>query len=208
MRRRSSQSLGVSEIRAYLAYNILVSSPCFHCDRKYRPVPEFIRQNEKQHSDWSVEIDYQSTFDAGNLSDRVRVAATWSGFIEIGASLNINHLSSVTFFYLTQVASRAVFVTAGLIFLVSGVLGKLGAFLTMIPDPVLGGVLLVGFGLVTSVGLSNMQFVNMTSSRNLTIIGSAMLIGLMVPEYLSKYPDVINTGAPLILFVDALYLTQ
>ncbi|XP_033731827.1 solute carrier family 23 member 1-like [Pecten maximus] len=94
----------------------------------------------------------------------------------------------------TKVASRGAFVAAGLIFLICGVLGKFGAVLVMLPDPVLGGIVVISFGMVTSVGLSNLQFVDLSSGRNLCIIGSSLLIGLMAPKYLNDNPGVINTG--------------
>lgn len=93
-----------------------------------------------------------------------------------------------------QVASRSAFQAAGLIFIACGLCGKFGAVLTLLPNPVLGGIILISFGMVTSVGLSNLQFVSLRSSRNLLIIGTSMLIGLMVPKYLNARPDVIKTG--------------
>lgn len=94
----------------------------------------------------------------------------------------------------TKVASRRVFQVAGLIFALSGLCGKFGALLTLLPDPVLGGIVLVSFGMVTSVGLSNLQFVSLRSSRNLVIIGSSLLIGLMAPKYIISNPGCIQTG--------------
>ncbi|XP_076437316.1 solute carrier family 23 member 1-like [Babylonia areolata] len=95
----------------------------------------------------------------------------------------------------TKVASRWAYFTAGLIFLVSGLCGKFGALLTLMPDPVLGGIVLVSFGMVTSVGLSTLSFVDLSSGRNLTIIGSSLMIGLMIPEFMKKHPDAIDTGS-------------
>ncbi|XP_060599136.1 solute carrier family 23 member 1-like [Ruditapes philippinarum] len=94
----------------------------------------------------------------------------------------------------TKVASRRAFQVAGLIFLICGLCGKFGALLTMLPDPVLGGIVLVSFGMVTAVGLSNLQFVSLQSSRNLVIIGSSLLIGLMAPKYIISNPGCIKTG--------------
>jgi len=93
-----------------------------------------------------------------------------------------------------QVASRRAFQVAGLIFVVCGLCGKFGAILTLLPDPVLGGIVLVSFGMVTSVGLSNLQFVSLKSSRNLVIIGSSLIIGLMAPRYITENPGCIQTG--------------
>ena len=93
-----------------------------------------------------------------------------------------------------QVASRRAFQAAALIFVIAGICGKFGALLTLMPDPVLGGIVLVSFGMVTSVGLSNLQFVSLSSGRNLCIIGSSLLIGLMTPRYLAANPGCIQTG--------------
>lgn len=83
---------------------------------------------------------------------------------------------------------------AGIIFLICGLFGKIGAVLTMLPDPVLGGTVVLSFGMVTSVGLSTLQFVDLSSGRNLCIIGSSLLIGLMVPKYLEENKNAIQTG--------------
>lgn len=96
--------------------------------------------------------------------------------------------------YLFQIASRRAFQAAGLIFVVCGLVGKFGAVLTLLPSPVLGGIVLVSFGMVTSVGLSNLQFVSLKSSRNLVIIGTSLILGLMIPKYLGDNPGCIKTG--------------
>ena len=48
--------------------------------------------------------------------------------------------------------------------------------------------------MVTSVGLSNLAFVDVASTRNQVIIGTTLMIGLMVPQWLQANPDVPNTG--------------
>ena len=54
---------------------------------------------------------------------------------------------------------------------------------------------LVLSGMITAVGLSNLQFVDMNSSRNLFVLGFSMFFGLTLPNYLDSNPDAINTGA-------------
>lgn len=51
-------------------------------------------------------------------------------------------------------------------------------------------------GMITAVGLSNLQFVDMNSSRNLFVLGFSMFFGLTLPNYLESNPGAINTGAP------------
>lgn len=41
--------------------------------------------------------------------------------------------------------------------LLSGISGKVGAMLASIPTPVIGGMFLVMFGVITAVGISNLQ---------------------------------------------------
>lgn len=55
-------------------------------------------------------------------------------------------------------------ITGGLLVIVS-VVGKIGSVFVTLPDPVIGGILLVMFGMVTSVGLSNLQYVDLNSRR-------------------------------------------
>ena len=48
-------------------------------------------------------------------------------------------------------------------------------------------------GMVTAVGLSNLQYVDMNSSRNIFILGVSVFFGLSFPMWL-KNKDVIKTG--------------
>jgi nucleobase transporter 1/2 len=43
------------------------------------------------------------------------------------------------------------------------------------------------FGMIASVGLSNLQFVDLNSARNLFIIGFALFMGLSVPQYFAAH---------------------
>lgn len=56
-----------------------------------------------------------------------------------------------------QVGSRMVIVVSGILMVVMGVLGKVGAIFTTIPSPVMGGMFLVMFGVITAAGVSNLQ---------------------------------------------------
>ena len=55
--------------------------------------------------------------------------------------------------------------TAGFLFIVFGIIGKIGSVFVTIPNPVIGGILLVMFGMIASVGLSNLQYVDLNSRR-------------------------------------------
>ncbi|OWF42063.1 solute carrier family 23 member 2-like [Mizuhopecten yessoensis] len=96
----------------------------------------------------------------------------------------------------TGVASRDVFWWVSLIYIVFGLVGKVSAVFITIPVPVLGGAMIIMFGMLNGIILSNLQVVSLSSTRNLAIIGTALLVGLMVPYWLEAFPDDLNTGSP------------
>lgn len=55
---------------------------------------------------------------------------------------------------------------------------------------------MVMFGMITAVGISNLQFVDLNSSRNLFILGFSVVFGMALPYWLSKPENkgIINTG--------------
>nr|XP_028577977.1 solute carrier family 23 member 1 isoform X1 [Podarcis muralis]XP_028577978.1 solute carrier family 23 member 1 isoform X1 [Podarcis muralis]XP_028577979.1 solute carrier family 23 member 1 isoform X1 [Podarcis muralis] len=95
---------------------------------------------------------------------------------------------------ITKVGSRRVVQYGAGIMLILGTIGKFTALFASLPDPILGGMFCTLFGMITAVGLSNLQFVDMNSSRNLFVLGFAMFFGLTVPNYLDSRPNAINTG--------------
>ncbi|NXS97141.1 S23A1 protein, partial [Jacana jacana] len=97
---------------------------------------------------------------------------------------------------ITKVGSRRVIQYGAGIMLVLGTIGKFTALFASLPDPILGGMFCTLFGMITAVGLSNLQFVDMNSSRNLFVLGFAMFFGLTLPNYLDSHPTAINTGVP------------
>lgn len=78
--------------------------------------------------------------------------------------------------------------------IVLALIGKFGAFFSTIPEPVIGGIFCCMFGLITAVGISNLQFISLNSVRNLFIIGFAIIMGLVIPDYLNKNEGAIDTG--------------
>ncbi|NOZ75998.1 MAG: xanthine permease [FCB group bacterium] len=89
---------------------------------------------------------------------------------------------------LTRVGSRRVVQAGGVIMILLGSVSKFGALFTTIPQPIVGGMYCAMFGMITAVGLSNLQFVDLNSARNLFILGFAFFMGLSVPEYFSQHP--------------------
>lgn len=58
---------------------------------------------------------------------------------------------------LWQVGSRLVLQMTGILMLILGIFGKFGAVFITIPEPVIGGMFLVMFGMIAAVGISNLQ---------------------------------------------------
>jgi len=88
---------------------------------------------------------------------------------------------------LTRVGSRRVVQYGAGIMMVLGLIGPFGALFTTIPGPVVGGMYCSLFGVIAAVGLSNLQFVDLNSSRNLFVIGFSLFMGLSVPEWVATY---------------------
>ena len=93
-----------------------------------------------------------------------------------------------------QVASLQVFQVLGSLFILFGIIGKIGAVFVTIPYSVVGGMQMINFGVLIGVMLSNLQFIDLKSTRNLAIIGISMLISLMMPEWIRTTENPINTG--------------
>lgn len=92
---------------------------------------------------------------------------------------------------LTRVGSRRVVQIGAAAMIFLGLFPKFGALFTSIPSPIVGGMYCTLFGMIASVGLSNLQFVDLNSGRNLFIIGFAFFMGLSMPEYFLANPVVI-----------------
>ncbi|PIO28164.1 hypothetical protein AB205_0074100, partial [Aquarana catesbeiana] len=56
-----------------------------------------------------------------------------------------------------KVGSRLVMQTAGILLIILGLFGKFGAIFITIPEPVIGGMFMVMFGMIAAVGISNLQ---------------------------------------------------
>lgn len=89
---------------------------------------------------------------------------------------------------LTRVGARRVVQAGALIMIGLGTVSKFGALFTTIPQPIVGGMYCAMFGMIAAVGMSNLQFVNLNSARNLFILGFAFFMGLSMPEYINANP--------------------
>ena len=81
---------------------------------------------------------------------------------------------------LTKVTAPSVLRIAAISAVVLSVIGKVGAVIQTIPSAVLGGIMLLLFGSIASVGISNMiqAKIDMGSTRNLIIVSLILTIGI------------------------------
>ena len=93
-----------------------------------------------------------------------------------------------------QVACRIVWILMGLVFMVCGVVGKFGAVLAIVPDPVTAGLSIVGTGRLISVGIAALQHMDFNSPRNQTRLGVSMFLPLCLSGWIKKNPTIIQTG--------------
>jgi len=94
---------------------------------------------------------------------------------------------------LTRVASRRVIKAGATIMLIIPIIGKVGALFASLPGPVVGAMYVGLFGLISAVGLSNLQFTNLNNARNLFVLGISLFSGLSFRAAFNAKP--INWGA-------------
>lgn len=80
---------------------------------------------------------------------------------------------------LTRVYHRHVLAAAGVILITLGVFPKLGAFVSTIPRPVLGGVGILMFGMTIVAGIQELRRVNVSAEKNSLIIAASIGIGTL-----------------------------
>ena len=116
------------------------------------------------------------------------IAGLFGGLPNTSFSQNVGLVS------MTGVMSRHV-VTIGAIFLIiCGFIPKVGAIINTVPINVLGGGVIVMFGMVAAAGVNMLSGVNW-NKRNMVIFATALSVGLglqLVPEALQHVPSTLK----------------
>ena len=116
------------------------------------------------------------------------LAGVFGGLPNTSFSQNVGIVS------MTGVMSRGV-VTIGAIFLIiCGFVPKIGAVVSSMPIEVLGGGVILMFGMVVSAGISMLSTVNW-SRRNMMILATSLSVGLglqAVPKSMQHLPDMLG----------------
>ena len=80
--------------------------------------------------------------------------------------------------------------------IIAGFVGYVGRLVTTIPAPIVGGLFVVMFAQIIGVGLSQLQYVDLTDNRNVFVVGMTLLSGLSVPTLVDNVAG--NEGAAAI----------
>lgn len=111
-----------------------------------------------------------------------------------GAMPNTSFSQNVGLIAITGVVSRHVVTIGALVLILCGLLPKVGAAITTIPIEVLGGGVILMFGMVASAALSMLQAVDWTQ-RNMLIFGLALSLGIgleLEPGALAHLPEAVR----------------
>lgn len=107
----------------------------------------------------------------------------------VGGFASTSYSENIGLIGLSKVASRYVVMLGAVLLVLLGFVTKIGALIATIPEPIVGGIYMALFGLITGVGLSNLQRADMDSQRNLLIAGFILFMGLAVPNYFGQVPQ-------------------
>lgn len=113
----------------------------------------------------------------------------------VGSTPVTGYSSNAGVIAITGIASRAAFAAAGILLVLFGLVGKLGAAIASIPQPVIGGV----FGVLCAViAMNGFRVVRASplSERNMLVVGLPVLLALFAtlipPDYLKSLPNVVQ----------------
>ena len=113
------------------------------------------------------------------------VAAVFGGLPNTSFSQNVGIVG------MTGIMSRHVVTIAGIFLIVCGLIPKIGAVISSMPLPVLGGGVIVMFGMVVSAGINMLSDVQW-NRRNMIILAMSLSVGLgiqAVPKSMQHLPD-------------------
>lgn len=106
------------------------------------------------------------------------VATIFAGLI--GGPANTTYSENTGVLAVTKVYNPFVIKIAAVFAIVLGILGKFGAVLQTIPNPVLGGMSVILFGMIAAIGMRTISDAKLdfTESRNLIIVALILVFGL------------------------------
>ncbi|WP_433870247.1 nucleobase:cation symporter-2 family protein [Saccharopolyspora sp. CA-218241] len=134
----------------------------------------------------------QRTIAAGLRADGAgsAISAVFGGFTCSAFAQNIGLVA------LTRVKSRYVVATGGVVLVLLGLFPMVGAVVSLVPQPVLGGAALVLFGSVAVSGIRTLGKADLGDPRTTLIVAGALGVGLIpvvAPEFYEHFPAALRT---------------
>lgn len=134
----------------------------------------------------------EKTISAGLRADGAgsALSAVFGGFTCSAFAQNIGLVA------LTKVKSRFVVATGGAVLVLLGLFPIVGAVVSLVPQPVLGGAALVLFGSVATSGIRTLGDSDLGDPFNSLVVGGSLAIGMVpvvAPSFYEHFPDALRT---------------
>jgi xanthine permease len=113
-------------------------------------------------------------------------ASVFNGFSVSAFAQNVGLVA------ITGIKSRFVVAVGGGILVILGLFPILGAFVALVPLPVLGGAGLALFGMVAASGIRTLSKVDFAGNDNMVIVAFSLAMGIIpiaVPTFYDKFPE-------------------
>lgn len=106
------------------------------------------------------------------------IATAWAGIF--GGPPNTTYGENVGVLAITKVYNPIVVQVAALLVLLFSLSPKVGALLGTIPQPVMGGIVILLFGMIASIGIRTLveKQVDLSKVRNLVIVSTILILGI------------------------------
>jgi uracil-xanthine permease len=101
----------------------------------------------------------------------------------LGSVGTTSYTENIGLIGLTGVASRYVVMVGAVILIIMSFIGKLGALVATMPTPVIGGAYITLFGTIGALGIQNLMRADISSQRNILIVGFAFLMSQGLPTW-------------------------
>ncbi|ACS90293.1 MAG TPA: uracil-xanthine permease [Thermococcaceae archaeon] len=115
----------------------------------------------------------------------------------LGACGTTSYSENIGLVALTKIASRQVVQVGGVILVLLAMIPKFSGILASMPHPVLGGLTIALYGMISVTGLRLIKDKVELNDRNMFIIASALIIGLgapqLPPEFLEHFPQIVSS---------------
>ncbi len=105
----------------------------------------------------------------------------------VGGVGTTSYTENIGLINITGVASRYVVGMGAVILILMSLIGKFGALIATIPTPVIGGAYIALFGVIGGLGIQVLSRADLSSQRNIMIIGISVLLGLGIPNYIQQH---------------------